>query len=324
MSAGAKPGIAVWGVGSHARRNLIPAIAGSPWLLIGLLSRTRAVVAEVAAPLGARVYADQAEMLADPAVAAVLIAGPNGVHYAQTKAVLGAGKHALVEKSFCDTYDQAAELVDMAAQRGLLAAECFSYVFHPQFGQLKAALNGSGRLASLTARFGFPFRDPSDIRYRADLAGGALLDVGAYCLSAMARLVPGPAKVAWARMDNAAGYEVDTGGQAVVELAGGVTGLCDWGFGRAYRNELEGWSDTASLLTERIFAKPVDLATTLRITHQQSNRIETVPVAQGDSFAGMLNAMAAAIADKAAREKLAAEILEQAALVRDVRRLAGR
>ena len=323
MSTSAKPGIAVWGVGSHARRNLIPAIVGSSWSLAGLLSRSKDVVAEVAAPLGARVYADEAEMLADPAVAAVLIAGPNGVHHAQARAVLKAGRHALVEKSFCDKYEQAAELVAMAAGRGLLVAECFSYVFHPQFDQLKAALNASGKLASLTARFGFPFRDPSDIRYRADLAGGALLDVGAYCLSAMARLVPGPAKVAWARMDRAPGYEVDTGGQALVEMANGVTGLCDWGFGRAYRNELEGWSDTASLLAERIFAKPADFATTIRITHQQDNRVETLPVPAGNSFTAMLDTMAAALTGGGMREMLAAQILEQAALVRDVRRLAG-
>jgi NDP-hexose-3-ketoreductase len=324
MSAIGKPGIAVWGVGSHARRNLIPAIAGSPWLLAGLLSRNQAVVREVAAPLGVRVYADQAQMLADPNVAAVLIAGPNGVHYAQAKAALGAGKHALVEKSFCDTYEQAAELVAMAGERGLLVAECFSYVFHPQFGQLKTALSASGKLVSLTARFGFPFRDPSDIRYRADLAGGALLDVGAYCLSALSRLVPGPAKVSWARVDSAPGYEVDTGGQAVVEMAGGVTGLCDWGFGRAYRNEVEGWSDRASIFTERIFAKPADLATAIRIIHQQDNRTETESVLPHNSFAGMLRAMAAALADDAARERLGDEIMEQAALVRDVRRLAGR
>jgi predicted dehydrogenase len=310
-------------VGSHARRNLIPAIAASPWSLIGLLSRTREVAEGVAAPLGARVYANADELLSDSGVAAVLIAGPNGVHYEQAKAVLNAGKAALVEKSFCETYEQAAELVALAGQRSLPVAECFSYVFHPQFIRLKELLSASGRLNSLTARFGFPFRNPSDIRYRADLAGGALLDVGAYCLSATARLVPGPAKVVWARMERAAGYEVDTGGQAVVEMADGVTGFCDWGFGRAYRNELEGWSDTASLLTERIFAKPSDLATTVRITHQKDNRTEIVPVPSGDSFAGMLNAMAKTFDEKRAREELAAEILGQAVLVRDVRRLAG-
>jgi NDP-hexose-3-ketoreductase len=319
-----KPGIAVWGVGTHARRNLIPAIASSPWRLAGLLSRNRAVTDGVAGPLGVTVYQDEAEMLSDPAVEAVLLAGPNGVHYQQAKAVLRAGKAALVEKSFCENYDQAAELTSLAKQQGVLVAECFSYVFHPQFERLKAALSASGRILSLTARFGFPFRDPSDIRYRADLAGGALLDVGAYCLSAMARLVPGPATVRWAQMDAASGYEVDTGGQAVLEMAGGVIGLCDWGFGRAYRNEIEGWSENGSLITERIFAKPADLPTVIRITHQQDNRLETLTVAPGNSFAEMLTAMAAARTDAAGQAALRDEILEQAALIADVRRLAGR
>jgi NDP-hexose-3-ketoreductase len=324
MSAAEKPGIAVWGIGAHAQRNLIPAIALSPWTLTGLLSRNRAVAAPIAGRLGVRTYEHEAEMLSDPTVEAVLLAGPNGVHHEQAKAVLCAGKSALVEKSFCDTYEQAAELTMLAEQRGLLVAECFSYVFHPQFERLKEALPGSGRLASLTARFGFPFRDPADIRYRRDLAGGALLDVGAYCLSAMARLVRGPAKVKWARMDTTLGYEVDTAGQAVIEMADGVVGLCDWGFGRAYRNEVEGWSDSASIFAERIFAKPADLPTVVRVIHQQDNRFESIAVSPANSFAEMLTAMAAARSDLVAQAAFRGEILSQAALIRDVRLLAGR
>ena len=295
----------------------------SPWSLTGLLSRNRAVVEEVATSLGVRAYADARDMLADQGVAAVLIAGPNGVHHEQARAVLNAGKAALVEKSFCAGHAQAVELTNLAQRRGLLVAECFSYVFHPQFTGLQAALQCGGKLASLTARFGFPFRDPSDIRYRADLAGGALLDVGAYCLSAMCRLVPGPAKVKWARMDAAPGYDVDTGGQAAVEMANGVIGLCDWGFGRAYRNEVEAWSDTASLRTERIFAKPAELETVIRVVHQQDNRVEDIAVPSGNSFAAMLIKMAEARYDETTKAALRTEILEQAALLHDVRRHAG-
>lgn len=322
MSGATKPGLVVWGVGEHARRNLIPAIAASPWSLTGLLSRNQALI-ETIAPPGVRVYADAADMLSDANVAAVLLAGPNGVHYEQAKAVLSVGKAALVEKSFCATQKQAVELVNLAERHGVLVAECFGYAFHPQFDRLKTALSETSELASLTARFGFPFRDPADIRYRADLAGGALLDAGAYCLSAMCRLVPGPAKVKWARLETAKGYAVDTGGQAVVEMANGVTGFCDWGFGRAYRNEVEAWSASTSLRTERIFAKPVELQTVVRIIHQQGNLVEDATVPAGNAFAGLLAAMAAARNDAVLQRALRKDILDQAALVHDVRRLAG-
>lgn len=323
MNAKAKPGIAIWGVGSHARRNLIPAVIESPWSLVGLLSRNRKVVEEIAAPLGVRIYANAGEMLADRNLSAVLLAGPNGVHYEQAKAVLHSGKAALVEKSFCARQEQAVELTTLAQQHRLLIAECFSYAYHPQFEQLKTVLQGGGKLASLTARFGFPFRDRSDIRYRADLAGGALLDVGAYCLSAMCRLVSGPARVKWARMDSVAGYEVDTGGQAVVEMADSVIGLCDWGFGRAYRNEIEAWSGSASVHAERIFAKPAGFGTVIRVVHQQDNRLEDIAVPPHNSFVAMLAGMVPGLDDGAIQASLRAEILKQAALVHDVRRHAG-
>ena len=313
MSAVAKPGLAIWGVGEHARRNLIPAIAASPWSLTGLLSRNVALMEKIA-PLGVRFYVDVVDMLSDKEVTAVLIAGPNGVHYEQAKLVLSAGKAALVEKSFCANQEQAVTLAGLAERNGLLVAECFSYVFHPQFGWLKAILSQTGGLATLTARFGFPFRDSSDIRYRADLAGGALLDVGAYCLSAMCRLVPGPARVKWARMDVAPGYAVDTRGQAAVEMANGVVGYCDWGFGRAYRNEVEAWGENLILRTERIFAKPADLQTFIRVIHQQDNRVEEILVPQGNSFANMLTAMAAARENADAQRACRVDILDQARL----------
>ena len=319
----AKPGIAVWGVGSHARRNLIPAIAASPWRLAGLLTRNQVQAREIADPLGVPVYADAAEMLSNSDVAAVLLAGPNGVHYEQTKRVLAAGKAALVEKSFCETLVQAEELAGIAEARGLLIAECFSFAFHPQFLRFKTALQEAGRPVSLTARFGFPFRAPDDIRHRADLGGGALLDVGAYCLSIMDRLLPGPVAVTWARMDKAQGYEVDTQGAAVVQGSGSVTGFCDWGFGRAYRNEIEGWGGGATVFAERIFAKPSDLPTRVRFVHQRDNRVEEIDIPAANSFVQMLTAAATALNDTVAQKALRREILSQARLIQQVRDCAG-
>jgi hypothetical protein len=124
-------------------------------------------------------------------------------------------------------------------------------------------------------------------------------------------------------MDTAAGYEVDTGGQAAVEMANGAVGLCDWGFGRAYRNEVEAWSDSASIRTERIFAKPAELETVIRLMHQKGNRIEEIAVPPANPFCAMLKAMASARNNEAARAALRADILEQAALVHEVRRHAG-
>jgi predicted dehydrogenase len=76
---------------------------------------------KVRADLGpVAVHAEPAALLADPNVTLVVLASPNTTHYPLAKAALEAGKHVVVDKPFTDTAAQAAELVRLAEDKGLL------------------------------------------------------------------------------------------------------------------------------------------------------------------------------------------------------------
>jgi predicted dehydrogenase len=84
------------------------------------------------------------------------------------------------------TAGEAADLFELAAARELVLMEAFMYRHHPKTRLLREVVD-DGRIGTpLLARMKFHFEcgDPaSDIRFRADLAGGALRDVGCYCVS---------------------------------------------------------------------------------------------------------------------------------------------
>jgi predicted dehydrogenase len=96
-----------------------PLLRTTPGLAIAAVSsrnpdKVRASLGDVA------VHAEPAALLADPNVALVVLASPNATHYPLAKAALEAGKHLVVDKPFTDTAAQAAELVRLAEDKGLL------------------------------------------------------------------------------------------------------------------------------------------------------------------------------------------------------------
>ena len=151
--------------------------------------RARAFADEFAAP---NAYGDGAgehgyqRLAADPDVEIVYVATPHGQHHAVTRAMLEAGKHVLVEKSFTITGLEAEDLVALARSRGLLVMEAVWTRFLPVFhGVLDAIERGElGEVRWVQADLGFAA--PYDTRSRMwapEHGGGALLDLGVYAYS---------------------------------------------------------------------------------------------------------------------------------------------
>jgi xylose dehydrogenase (NAD/NADP) len=133
-----------------------------------------------------RWYGGYEAMLEAEELDAVYIALPNALHGRWTRAALEAGKHVLCEKPLTPTAAEAAELFDLAASNRLVLAEAFMYRHHPKTHRVRELLREGaiGELRTIRCSFSFQVADRrSDIRYSAELAGGALRDVGCYCVS---------------------------------------------------------------------------------------------------------------------------------------------
>lgn len=88
------------------------------------------------------------EVLADPAIDAVSIASPAGLHYRQAKAALEAGKHVYVEKPVALDMGEAEALCGLAERRGLILMVGHLLQYHPAYVRLRAmaAAGEFGRL----------------------------------------------------------------------------------------------------------------------------------------------------------------------------------
>jgi len=172
---------------------------------------------------------------------------------------------------------------------------------------------------SITARFGFPHLADTDIRYSSALAGGALNDAGAYCVSASLALMNSTPIAVSGNLSSPDGHEVDTQGGALLEFANGATAHCDWGFGRAYSNQIEIWLRDAIVTVERAFSKGVDLITAIKIEHQRENRLELLQVSADNHFVRMFDALAEATRERATADVLRRELDVQAVVMDAIR-----
>ncbi len=159
--------------------------------VVAVGSRTPERSLEFAARFGIeRAHGSYEALLDDPDVEAVYICLPNSLHHEWTMKAIAAGKHVLCEKPYTRRPSEVTEAFDAADAAGLRLMEGFMWRHTPQVRRFLELLPEIGDLRAIRATFSFDLDRPIDVRLRADLDGGSLMDVGCYCVSS-ARLLAG-------------------------------------------------------------------------------------------------------------------------------------
>ncbi|WP_319546943.1 Gfo/Idh/MocA family oxidoreductase [Ruegeria conchae] len=124
-------------------------------------------------------------LLADPGIEAVYIPLPNHLHVEWSLRALDAGKHILCEKPMTMRADETETLIAKRDQTGLLAAEAYMIVHHPQWQLTRNMIadRAIGKLVHVSGAFSYDNRaDTANIRNRAETGGGGLRDIGVYVI----------------------------------------------------------------------------------------------------------------------------------------------
>ncbi len=176
-----------WGIISTAligTEKVIPAmLQGKHTEIVAIASRDQARAAEAAKKLGIpKAYGLYEELFADDEIQAVYNPLPNHLHVPVSIQAAEAGKHVLCEKPIALTAAEAQTLVDARDRTGVKMQEAFMVRTHPQWLDARERVQ-SGELGEITtAQYAFSYfnRDPENIRNKADIGGGGIMDIGCY------------------------------------------------------------------------------------------------------------------------------------------------
>jgi predicted dehydrogenase len=180
-----------WGVLSTAAiglKKVIPAMQqGHLTTIAAIASRDLSKAKEAAAAHGIpKAYGSYEELLADPDINAIYNPLPNHLHVPWTIKAAEAGKHVLCEKPISLTVAEAETLLAVRNRTGVKIGEAFMVNSHPQWLRLRELLDEGriGELRSVLGFFSYFNINPDNIRNKADIGGGALMDIGCYLVHA--------------------------------------------------------------------------------------------------------------------------------------------
>jgi predicted dehydrogenase len=203
-----------------------------------------------------RAYGSYEELLADPNVDAVYIPLPNTLHVEWTIKAADRGKHVLCEKPLCPTAAEAAAVVAHCRARGVQLMDGFMWPHHPRTQRIRDTIDSGviGEVRRMTGAFTFRMDplDPKNIRLRPDLAGGSLLDVGCYPVSAIRWAFGEEPERVFATARHAHGVDVEVSGQ--LAFGGGRSASFDCGFTLPYRAWLEIVGTKGTIRVPRMWA----------------------------------------------------------------------
>ena len=197
-----------------------------------------------------RAHGSYEALLADDELDAVYISLPNGMHHEWTLSAIEAGKHVLVEKPYSRRAAEAEEAWEAAERANLVVMEAFMWRHHPQAAKARELVESGaiGRLREIRPTFSFALFDHANVRMLADLDGGALMDVGCYCVSG-ARLLGGePDRVYGEQVVGPTGVDVDFYG--VLRFPRDVVAIFDASFTLPKRQRLEAVGEEGTLVLE--------------------------------------------------------------------------
>jgi predicted dehydrogenase len=276
-------------------------------ILAGAAKTDRAAVVAVGSRDAARAESYAAEhgiatthgsyeaLLRDRDVDAVYVSLPNGMHHEWTMHALAAGKHVLCEKPYTRHPDEAEEAFDAAEAAGLVLAEAFMYRHHPQTAAIaRLVADGAiGKLCAVKTTFTFPLHDLSDVRALPELDGGALMDVGCYCVSGIRLLAGDPEHVRGEQVTGTTG--IDMAFHGTLRCADDVVGQFEASFRSPQRQSVEAVGEDGVLVVEAPFRVDWGGSVTLR----RDGETEVVEVDEADSYTLELENLADAIDGRA-------------------------
>lgn len=289
-----------WGILSTAKIGInavIPALQQSErGQVVAIASRDESRAAEIAAELNIpKAYGSYDALLADEEIDAVYIPVPNHLHMEWTIRAAEAGKHVLCEKPAALNEEQVTQMIDACKAANVVFAEAFMYRYHPKHQRVKEIIESGeiGEVRAIHANFTYNnCDDKENVRFKNDMGGGSLYDVGVYPISAARMfLEKEPEAVTVHALFSPEHDDVDMMASGLVEFPNKVALTFDCGMWACARAEFEILGTKGRIELPKVFGwensdiPPQIIIHTDHVTREERVSVSNSFVLQAEAFA---------------------------------------
>jgi xylose dehydrogenase (NAD/NADP) len=293
-----------WGILSTANigaKRVIPAIHNAVNGTVAAVASRSMAAAQVFADENniPTAYGSYDDLLADNNIDAIYISLPNSMHHEWALKCAAAGKPTLCEKPFASNAQEAQEMVDAFKAKNLLFAEAFMYRFHPQNQRAQQMVQDGaiGDVHIMDASFSFRISPDNEdnIRLSKELAGGALMDVGCYCINSMRFITGEEPAAAHALAQFGASTDVDEVIGGTLQFPSGVIGHFDASLRTAFTHTYEVRGTEGRILLPESYVPDYKSGQPSYIHFWQGNNYEAIEVPASDHYQIMVEDFADAL-----------------------------
>ncbi|HJX39801.1 MAG TPA: Gfo/Idh/MocA family oxidoreductase, partial [Anaerolineae bacterium] len=243
-----------------------------------------------------RVHGSYQSLLDDPDVDAIYISLPNSLHAEWTVRAAEAGKHVLCEKPLAVSVTECDQIIAAAESAGVVVIEAVMYLHHALLSKGRQLIEEGavGRVTLVRGVLSFFLDRPDDVRWKPELGGGALWDVGSYPVSFI-RWMAGEAEevFGWQTLSESGVDETFAG---LLRYRSGVLGVFDCGFRTPWRSEAQVFGTEGTLTITR----PYTLNGESKILLRRGSEEDELRVQDVDVYRCEVDALTAAVLDGAA------------------------
>jgi predicted dehydrogenase len=278
------------GCSKIADRSLLPAIINSDFAELEMIgSRDIEKAKKFANKFKCKNFGTYDEVIDGKNIDAVYISVPTGLHQEWAEKAAKSGKHVLCEKTAVTSYSHAKEVISIVKKNKTRIMESFMFQFHPQHIKLKEiiAKKDFGKSFIFSGMYGFPPISKLDIRYNAELGGGALNETGCYPIYASRMIFDEePISVSF-NLFNDLKNNVDVKGHGNIEFSNSKKAFIGFSFENQYQANYKIWGEKGIVELKRAYAVPPDFSPTIELV--VSDKKSQIKIEPTDHFKNMIN-----------------------------------
>jgi NDP-hexose-3-ketoreductase len=222
----------------------------------------------------AKLYKKKVKFFLDKSYDTVYISSVTANHFKDCMLALKYKKNVICEKPICKNTNQLKKILSLAKKNKLKVDEVYQYCFHPLFYKIKKILKSKvlGRVIYIDSAFNVPIIDKKNFRFKKNLGGSALLDVGVYPLSTLIFLLKTiKYKIVNCKIFYKKNINVDIIGEANIKL--NKTKLkYKWGYSSPYQNYIKIIGSKGTLNAKFIFSKKISQTGNISIAFKKKRK----------------------------------------------------
>lgn len=143
---------------------------------------------------------DESVMLEDPEIDMIVVATPSDTHFCMATRALHSGKHVLVDKPFCSSFEEAWTLLELAKEKGVIAMPFQNRRFDSDILTAKSVIESGrlGEIVEIESHFDY-YRPFEPHRPDARYIDGYIFGLGIHTVDQMTMLFGVPDSVIYER-----------------------------------------------------------------------------------------------------------------------------